>query len=337
MAKVEVEIDYFEGIINNDEDIKNTEHNNQKRNHYLEIIRQLKKHKINTIEVDESDLNNYKNEYELTNAVKNHKNELSDVINKEIVGDDNGKSYINVNDLKGILDSHFEKVESLLERYQEQRLSGKTFSKSFNDLKNNLVNLINDFKEKIIENINEAKEKITNKIESTKDNVNENINDVKKEARNKINFAVTSINGRIKSISQTLDEFVGNDTNMMIEKDNNQKNELKKSYRQESVEDTYDSEERITKPSGLKIKTNESEMKSEENNKENKENYEKVLNENKKLKQSNNTLKNKLQTIETFFKQDESAFKKFDGFLKKENHLENKKEKKINKEKGIAL
>lgn len=228
VEKVELDVDYFEKILNNSGFADNiNEVEKQQRNHYYELIRQLRKNNIKNIEVNKGDLQEYENEYKVTESIhndyrelvlkafKDHEKDLHNTIDRHIVGNKEGKSYISKNEVERMLDQHFKKVESLVERYDSKTKSRLSFSDSFNELKESMKKAATKFKETLIERVNKTKKNLNDKFENIKEAMNDKkieakdkVNDVKVSAKNKVNASVNKINDQIKKVSNRLDKFV---------------------------------------------------------------------------------------------------------------------------------
>jgi len=210
VERVEVNIDYFEKVLSNSGLSENiSEYEKYKRNNYYEIIRQLRKNNIKNIEVDEADFKEYENEYKLTGpihndyrefvlrAFKEHEKDLHNTIDRHIVGTKEGKSYISKDEVREMLEEHFEKVDNLLGEYDANTKSGFSLSESFNDLKENMKKVATEFKESLIKRVNKAKKSFNDKVQ-----------DVKDSARKQVNASVNKINDQVKNLSNKLDRFV---------------------------------------------------------------------------------------------------------------------------------
>lgn len=210
MERVEVNIDYFEKVLSNRGLSENiSEYEKYKRNNYYEIIRQLRKNNIKNIEVDEADFKEYENEYKLTGTIHNdyrefilrafkeHEKDLHNTIDRHVVGTKEGRSYISKDEVKEMLEEHFEKVEGLWVEYNDKTKSGFSLAESFNDLRENMKKVATEFKESLIERVNKAKKSFNDKVQ-----------DVKDSARRQVNVSVNKINDQVKSLSNKLDKFV---------------------------------------------------------------------------------------------------------------------------------
>ena len=69
MERVEVNVEYFEEVLNSlsYDDINEIEQ--YKRQSYYELLRQLKKNNVKKVEVDEVDFNQYENEYRMIESI----------------------------------------------------------------------------------------------------------------------------------------------------------------------------------------------------------------------------------------------------------------------------
>ncbi|TCP24458.1 hypothetical protein EV207_12518 [Scopulibacillus darangshiensis] len=133
---------------------------------------------------------NEKNKNDQTQLLEDHKKDLSDVIDNEVVGDNSNQSYVSKDELEGMLDEHLLKVQALLEDYNKKENKG-----NISDIKVSLKELVNNFKQSI-------KDKFTQSKSATQDSIQK----VKNHSKDKIKESLSNINETIKTFSKKVDD-----------------------------------------------------------------------------------------------------------------------------------
>lgn len=131
---------------------------------------------------------NKKDEINLEKEIENHSKELNDFINDEVVDEKDKTTLLTKDELEGMLNDHFKRVEAALHDYENQNIDADTF-------KNKLQSLTNHVK-------NNARSQFS----KVKNATVKPVKDLKRYAKNRINKFINSINDRLKRISASLDK-----------------------------------------------------------------------------------------------------------------------------------
>lgn len=145
--------------------------------------------------IDEK-INKYKNiqtpEIDLEKEVESHSKDMNDFIENEVVNEKENISYLTEDELNGILNEHFEKVEAVLHEYEGNNINADTFKDKLQSLSNHVK-----------ENARSSFKKVINKTTQP-------VKDLKRNATNKIDGFINKVNDKLKDMTQKIDEKINN-------------------------------------------------------------------------------------------------------------------------------
>src|SRR5699024_10835880 len=124
-----------------------------------------------------------KNNLNIEREIEKHSKELNDFIDRNVTNEIDNSSLLTMNELEGILNDHFKRVEAVLHDYNNQNIDADTF-------KNKLESLTNHVKSNTRLQFPNAKKTNT-----------KSITNLKKHAKNKINKFVKNINSHLQNTS----------------------------------------------------------------------------------------------------------------------------------------
>lgn len=135
-----------------------------------------------------SNRENKSNEIDLEKEIDNHSKDLNNFIDNEVTNEKENITFLTKDELEGILNDHFKRVEATLHDYENKNIDADTF-------KNKLQSLTNHVKNNARSQFSKAKNVTVKPVK-----------DLKNYAKNRINKFINSINDRLKKISASLDK-----------------------------------------------------------------------------------------------------------------------------------
>lgn len=141
---------------------------------------------------------------EIKRELDHHSDELVTVIDTHVQGDEQGKSYLTGKEVENLLNNHFIRIENLLKSYEKQPKKA-SLPEHYRDLKQNLMDFSNDFKNSIVERTTTSKEKMDGKVNEMLNDVRDSVTGVKNIAKMKVKQAIIFINEHIKEFTKAVD------------------------------------------------------------------------------------------------------------------------------------
>lgn len=159
------------------------------------------KGKIDYVEIEEVEktMNEQKNiktpeqssektpEINLEKEMEEHSKEINDFVDTEVINENDSSTNLTKEELEGILNDHFKRIEDVLHDYEDKNIDADTF-------KSKLQSLTNHVKDNARSLFSKVKHKTTQPIK-----------DLKNYSRNKIDSFMNKTNDKLKQISNSID------------------------------------------------------------------------------------------------------------------------------------
>src|SRR5690625_3764603 len=127
--------------------------------------------------------------------IENQKEILNEFIDNEVTDEKEQTTNLSKEELEGMLNDHFKKVEAALDDFENKNIDADTFKDKLNSLSNHI------------------KANARSKFKTVKTATVKPVKDLKTYAKNKINKFMGNINDRLKNMSAALDKKTGNTEN----------------------------------------------------------------------------------------------------------------------------
>lgn len=127
-------------------------------------------------------------EIDLEKEVEEQTNDMNEFIDNEVLNENDTTTYLTKEELEGVLNDHFKRIEDVLHDYENQNIDADTFKDKLKDLTNHVKNNARTM-------FNKVKHKTTKPIR-----------DLKTYSRNKIDGFMNKTNAKLKEISNKIDQ-----------------------------------------------------------------------------------------------------------------------------------
>lgn len=144
----------------------------------------------------------------LEDEMAKHGSELMQTIETYVVGDEKEKAFLSKQELEQMLNDHFTRIEdsmaSLLKSNELQ--NKKSFGHYLVEMKKQLKDQSQHFKNSIIERTAVTKQKMKDNANGLLNNVRDGITEVKESAKNTVKQAIINMNEHLKDFSTAIDQ-----------------------------------------------------------------------------------------------------------------------------------
>lgn len=134
--------------------------------------------------------------------IKQHGKELLQVIDENLLGSEQGKTYIKRDKLEELLDNHFIEVEKLMSTHFEPQVSHNQFIEKAKQLPDKLREMRTDLANQITTTINMTKDFADEKVNQFRDNMD----DVVKSTKNFVKRGILNVNSRIQAFTNSIEQ-----------------------------------------------------------------------------------------------------------------------------------
>lgn len=178
---------------------------------FLHLKKINSEHELSLREQSES-INNDVSKEKIHEVLESHKEDLNNFIDNEVTNEKENTTNLSKEELEGMLNDHFKKVEAALHNFENKNIDADTFKDKLNSLTNHI------------------KASARSKFHNVKRATVKPVKDLNSYAKNRINQFMNNMNDRLKSMSATLDKKTGN-----IESKEDQQQETKQNETQYTV------------------------------------------------------------------------------------------------------
>lgn len=154
-----------------------------------------------------------KNEINLEKEIENHSKELNDFINDEVINEKENTTNLTKEEVEGMLNDHFKRVEELLDQHNENDIDADTFKSKLNDLTKHI------------------KTAAKQKFKSIKHSTTKPVKDLKTYAKNRINKFMNQFNEKLKNASHNIDKKF-NDEHEVTSKSEHSKQKIEQTLKE---------------------------------------------------------------------------------------------------------
>src|SRR5699024_9980031 len=145
--------------------------------------------------------------------IENHSKELNDFINDEVINEKENTTNLTKEEVEGMLNDHFKRVEELLDQHNENDIDADTFKSKLNDLTKHI------------------KTAAKQKFKSIKHSTTKPVKDLKTYAKNRINKFMNQFNEKLKNASHNIDKKF-NDEHEVTSKSEHSKQKIEQTLKE---------------------------------------------------------------------------------------------------------
>lgn len=135
-------------------------------------------------------------EQQLKEELQRHGEELTQIIETYVVGNQQGQAYLTKDDAEQMLDAHFTRITDYIQDHFGQPKK-QSFAERFDAFKSDLKGFANGFKESLVNRSTKAKKAVNDRVEA-----------VKMAAKSKIKAGISTINEKIKDLTNSVDRML---------------------------------------------------------------------------------------------------------------------------------
>ncbi|MEC1177281.1 hypothetical protein P9B03_02190 [Metasolibacillus meyeri] len=135
-------------------------------------------------------------ELQLKEELQRHGEELTQIIETYVVGNQQGQAYLTKDDAEQMLDAHFTRITDYIQEHFGQPKK-QSFAERFDTFKSDLKGFANGFKESLVNRSTKAKEAVNDRVEA-----------VKMAAKSKIKAGISTINEKVKNLTYSVDRML---------------------------------------------------------------------------------------------------------------------------------
>lgn len=135
-------------------------------------------------------------EQQLKEELQRHGEELTQIIETYVVGNQQGQAYLTKDDAEQMLDAHFTRITDYIQDHFGQPKK-QAFAERFDAFKSDLKGFANGFKENLVNRSTKAKEAVNDRVDA-----------VKMAAKSKIKSGISTINEKVKNLTNSVDRML---------------------------------------------------------------------------------------------------------------------------------